>query len=576
MTEVVGHYCRAASGALSLRDRSARSPIMSEAPTRAERVAAYVQRIAGGPDFPALSNRIRDIMQVLSTEDMTMQRLANIILKDYSLTTKVLQSANSFHYNRAGTSIFSVTQAMVLLGMGHVRDLASSLLVFEHYQAKSPGLKELMLLSMLTASHAQETAEHVGYGRPEEAYIRGMFRNLGEVLIACHGPADYAAILVRLQKTGERPATACLHVLGFTYEELGEAVCQMWGITPATSQPKSDDQNFLDRIVAFSHELTTSVYRRDSGDSPATLAGLLQKHGAYVRLTPDLLHNILQHGITETKQVFDGLSISIDDLKLRRQSRAALAALEAEERLPDATAAAATAAAAAETEERLMAALESTVASSEPFDLNHLLLTILEAMVRLGPFDRAIFCLANADRTEMNGRFGLGDGVEDRLERTRFLLSSRATDPVAPALLRGADVLLAAGPALSAGETQLLQRLGVQMLALLPIMIDAKLVGALYADRVRSAGPPSERAKMLLQRARSLARRAIVQARARAQEAPAAPVPVSPAARYDAVLRVLKGEPLENVSRSVGATAADVQKWRDAFLDGALTELKDN
>ena len=37
---------------------------------------------------------------------------------------------------------------MLLLGVRTVRDLATSLILFEHYQRKSPGLKELMLLSM--------------------------------------------------------------------------------------------------------------------------------------------------------------------------------------------------------------------------------------------------------------------------------------------------------------------------------------------------------------------------------------------------------------------------------------------
>ena len=41
----------------------------------------------------------------------------------------------------------------------------------------------------------------------------------------------------------------------------------------------------------------------------------------------------------------------------------------------------------------------------------------------------------------------------------------------------------------------------------------------------------------------------------------------------DAVLRLLRGEDLETVSRSLGATAATLTAWRDAFLAGGEASL---
>ena len=42
----------------------------------------------------------------------------------------------------------------------------------------------------------------------------------------------------------------------------------------------------------------------------------------------------------------------------------------------------------------------------------------------------------------------------------------------------------------------------------------------------------------------------------------------------DAVLRVLRGEPLEIVARELAVTAADLSAWRDAFLDAGEASLK--
>src|SRR6056300_798127 len=44
--------------------------------------------------------------------------------------------------------------------------------------------------------------------------------------------------------------------------------------------------------------------------------------------------------------------------------------------------------------------------------------------------------------------------------------------------------------------------------------------------------------------------------------------------KQEAVLRVLRGEDLELVSRDIGATAADLSAWRDSFLEAGAASLK--
>ena len=44
--------------------------------------------------------------------------------------------------------------------------------------------------------------------------------------------------------------------------------------------------------------------------------------------------------------------------------------------------------------------------------------------------------------------------------------------------------------------------------------------------------------------------------------------------KRDAVLRLLRGEPLEIVARELSITAADLSAWRDAFLEAGAASLK--
>ena len=56
--------------------------------------------------------------------------------------------------------------------------------------------------------------------------------------------------------------------------------------------------------------------------------------------------------------------------------------------------------------------------------------------------------------------------------------------------------------------------------------------------------------------------------------APAQRRRLTAARKQEAVLRVLRGEAVELVARSIEATAADVSRWRDAFLEAGASGLK--
>jgi len=44
--------------------------------------------------------------------------------------------------------------------------------------------------------------------------------------------------------------------------------------------------------------------------------------------------------------------------------------------------------------------------------------------------------------------------------------------------------------------------------------------------------------------------------------------------KSEAVLRLLRGEDLDTLSRELGVTAATLSGWRDAFLDGGTAAMK--
>ena len=59
-----------------------------------------------------------------------------------------------------------------------------------------------------------------------------------------------------------------------------------------------------------------------------------------------------------------------------------------------------------------------------------------------------------------------------------------------------------------------------------------------------------------------------------ATAAPGRPLRMTAGRKRDAVLRILRGEPLEILARELGVTAAEVSGWRDAFLEAGAASLK--
>jgi HD-like signal output (HDOD) protein len=363
---------------------------------QAQRVERCLQRILATGDLPALAHHIRELMGFLENDDASLRRLTTLILSDYGLLLMVMRTANSVRYNRSGKRICSVTHAVALLGVNTIRNLASGLHFLEHYRGRSAGLTELILLSTLTAAHAHRIASMRGGVRSEEAALCGMFMNLGEVLIASHLQDRYRMIRHRTKECSWTDRQACIRELGFTYEDLGQAMASYWRLPASVGDAmKSVDdwmheldpeRRLFSAITAFSHELTNAVYRNEQEqNASAAVAALVGWYGETLRLEPDDVRRLLTDGISDTKEMFAALKIQLDDLRLLRQSEAAVATTgnaedPAEPGARDG----------ANLIEKLENELSAALSSELPIDVNQALMMSLEAIYRGGPFDRVL------------------------------------------------------------------------------------------------------------------------------------------------------------------------------------------
>ena len=459
--------------------------------SREERIANCVKALTGKPDFPAFSQHVQDILAAADDDDVSVQELTRLVIRDYSLSLNLLRRVNSCNFT--GRRILSITHAVVMLGMEAVRQLAAGLLIFEKFHNKPAGVRELMTLSMLSANHVREIARRLPDVKPEEAYLCGMVRNLGEVLTAYYLPTTYANIL-RVAETGKRPLiNACMDVQQFSFEDLGEAVAKYWGMpdrvaecqhAPLTPNGSPHSRDMLLEAVSLGHLMTTAAYRMEPEAGAAQLKLCLQDHYPWLRLTKQEMDDILTTAIDATKASFAAMGIKVDELRLHAQTRKVLEAMSettaGQNREPVGD---------SQPEEnnsleKLASEVCSLLDSGSSFDLNALILMVLEAIYRGTGCERVIFAFVNQDRTSIEGRIGLGDDADALIETFRFRMSMRG-GPVSTALLCRRSVVVDA----ERDKTNQLTRVfGCGHLGLYPIVVADLVVGCIYMES-RKARP---------------------------------------------------------------------------------------
>ena len=306
----------------------------SHAVNRSDGIDRILKIIQGRQTIPAFSQHIVEVMGMMGKDEASIRHMTNTIIRDYSLTLAVLRTANSAYYNRSGKPICSVARAVTLMGVEAIKSLAGGLMLLENFEKHSAGLKQLILLSMLTANHARQVATHLQMPKAEEIYLCGMFRNLGEILVACYLGEMYEKILREINENKLTEREACVKVLQFPYEALGRAVAESWMLPGSVSQAmesvdpitygKQNDDEKLGTLVAFSHELTSFVYRRSAEDKAQALDLLLGKYKVVQDLNLEMIQQVLAEAVTETKGTFTTAGIPLDDLQLRNQLRLAM------------------------------------------------------------------------------------------------------------------------------------------------------------------------------------------------------------------------------------------------------------
>ncbi len=151
-------------------------------------------------NLPSMPQVLVRLIDACHQPEVDLQKVAQIVSKDSTLTAKILQLVNSAFVGTRRPFI-DVRQAVIYLGADTVRNLAVSISVQQVFRRiETNGLLSLDRFwchSYENALLARRIARAISYPDPSEAYLGGLLHDIGKLLLWMAFPGKYAPLLLK-------------------------------------------------------------------------------------------------------------------------------------------------------------------------------------------------------------------------------------------------------------------------------------------------------------------------------------------------------------------------------------------
>lgn len=211
------------------------------------------------------------IIQLADKEDTTTQQIARLINNDPALAGRIIKAANLL-VNRDGRPIASIMDAVTVLGIKSVRQLALSLsLVADFSSGACPNFdyQRFWAHSACSGIAAQKIVAVMHIGVADEAFLLGMLAQIGRLTLATVFPQDYSQVLE--QSVASNNLTELeRNAFGLDHNQISGLMLADWGMPalfqnialhvelPEKSEFPEGDRNWrLLQMLHFSDRLAT-------------------------------------------------------------------------------------------------------------------------------------------------------------------------------------------------------------------------------------------------------------------------------------------------------------------------------
>jgi len=183
--------------------------------------------------IPSLPEVVMQVVKLVNDPTTNAAQIRDLVIKDPGMAAKMLRMVNSVYYGLK-EPVHGLEQAIQVLGFKTLRSIAMSISVINAFQQQNAcfSMKAFWTHASVSASLAKLIAGKSNICDPELAFIIGLLRDIGKLVLVENAPDECRAIIAVAREYGLSFNRAAREVIDTDDAEIGAWLAEKWGMEP--------------------------------------------------------------------------------------------------------------------------------------------------------------------------------------------------------------------------------------------------------------------------------------------------------------------------------------------------------
>jgi len=420
-------------------------------------------------DLPVLGGVVHELESVTGKDNSTALQLADVILKDPSLTSRVLKVANCVIYNPTiNNPITTISRAVVQLGIAGVKSIYTSVVLIDKLLSEQspPYLLNGIVHAINSAVQSRNLMEQASGKVSEEVFIAALLYRLGELAFWCFGAEQAERLSDSLEYNEDDSEALIKHQVGTSFHSLSSGLADRWELgrvlKEALNKPNSNKPEA--KAVQLGDHLCELL---EKAPDSAELKTLLNDIADFCKTDVEDIEGLVTRGTTEATSELKAFGV--------HQMHQAAKLVQSKKEKPITLT--------PDPQFQLNMLRDLDVMVKEKCNINTLFHTVAEG-IHLGVgLERVAILLCDTKRSKVQAKHVLGKGTENWREQLIIPITKEHLGALMLCAEKRQAIIINDGPK-TTSFSKLEQKLfGNTPAQAAPIIANNRLIGVIYADR---------------------------------------------------------------------------------------------
>jgi HD-like signal output (HDOD) protein len=199
------------------------------------------KRVLASPQLPTLPVIAMKVLELTRRENVSVPEIANVIMTDPALASKILKTVNSPFYGLT-KQVATVSGALVILGLQAAKTLALGFSLLSNLRVRDKGElgfdhATFWKRCTYSAVASRVIARKMSVIQQEEAFLAGLMSNVGELVMHRVMPEEFDALFAQSKGDQTRLYELCREKFGADPGEVSAMLAEKWQLPPMLSAP---------------------------------------------------------------------------------------------------------------------------------------------------------------------------------------------------------------------------------------------------------------------------------------------------------------------------------------------------